>query len=176
MLYVGNIRLVLWVIEQSNVKLLTLEVMVDNLAEKVYRSSTKSGLLSIVCVQLGVRKVFIIGEPGCPFFRVSYEVRTFRIVYYTVGACCWRVSVKRSCTVLPKQDLSSWICVIVDEASTTAWYANYFTKQENLLTVYIGLVVLLNLVSKQHRLFGASSYWKGKQSQMLHNVDFKDKK
>ena len=32
----------------------------DNLAEKVYRSSTKSGSLSIVCVQLGAQKVFII--------------------------------------------------------------------------------------------------------------------
>lgn len=58
-------------------------------------------------------KYSLYGEPGCPFLRVSYEVygetvRTFRIVYYTVGACCWRVSFKRSCTVLPKQDLSSW--------------------------------------------------------------------
>ena len=61
--------------------------------------SAKSGSLSIVCVQLGPRKVSVIpwlyGVAGCPLFRgcLSIEVNgrtvgTFRTVRYIVGVRC----------------------------------------------------------------------------------------
>ena len=58
--------------------------------------SAKSGSLSIVCEQLGPRKVSVIRTvAGCPLFRgcLSIEVNgrtvgTFRIVCYMMGVGC----------------------------------------------------------------------------------------
>ena len=63
----------------------------DNAAEKVDKVSTKSGLLSIVCVL----RCPLYGVAGRPLFRVSIcievngrTVGTFRIVCYIVSVCC----------------------------------------------------------------------------------------
>ena len=57
--------------------------------------STKSGSLSIVCIQLGPRKLSIIRSSGVSAIQglLSNEVNgrtvgTFRIVRYIVGVCC----------------------------------------------------------------------------------------
>ena len=68
--------------------------------------STKLGLLSIVCIQLGPWKLSVIQSSGVSAFQglLKYwngrTVGTFRIVCYIVGVCCWGVSVKQGFTVL----------------------------------------------------------------------------
>ena len=81
----------------STIKLLTMAAMVDNLAEKGRRVSTKSRSLSIVCVQSGPRKLSIIRSSRVSAIQrlltVSIEVNgrtvgTFKIVRYIMGVCC----------------------------------------------------------------------------------------
>ena len=56
--------------------------------------SAKSGLLSIVCIQLGLRKLSVIQSSGVSAIqRLHIEVNggavgIFRIVCYIVGVCC----------------------------------------------------------------------------------------
>ena len=67
----------------------------DNFAEKVDGISTKSGSLSIVCVQLGPLKLSVIRSNGVSAIQglLSIEVNgrtvgTFRIVHYIVSVHC----------------------------------------------------------------------------------------
>ena len=68
--------------------------------------SAKSGLLSIACIQLGLRNYPLYGVAGCPLFRgcLSIEVngravRTFRIVRYIVAVHYLGVFIKWGSTV-----------------------------------------------------------------------------
>ena len=67
----------------------------DNFAEKVDGISTKSGSLSIVCVQLGPLKLSVIRSNGVSAIQglLSIEVNgrtvgTFTIVHYIVSVHC----------------------------------------------------------------------------------------
>ena len=94
----------------------TPALMVDNLAEKVDWVWTKSGSLSIVCIQLWAWKLFIKWSSGICTIQGLLEVKgrtvgTFEIVCYIVGICCWGVSIKRGSTVLQSFacNLLEWI-------------------------------------------------------------------
>jgi len=90
--------------------------------------STKSELLSIVCVQLGVWKLSVMQSSEVSTVQVSIEVDVREVGTFGIvcGVCCWGVSVKQGSTEF--------------HASVVTKYhfkPNYVTSFRNLLPQYM---------------------------------------
>ena len=89
--------------------------------------STKSGSLSIACVQLGPRKLSIIRSSGVSdiqgLLKYGRAVGTFRIVRYIMGVLYSGVSVKRGSTVF--------------DMATICWLENQFVYHVPIALVHL---------------------------------------